>query len=168
MGSSRVRVQIVDARNRPVGSARRCDMRRLQMWHRAVYIFVLDQHDRLCVQQRTPWKDIFPDYRDLCAGGVVDAGETMACAARRELQEELGLSLALTPCLTLHFEDGMNAFGSVFLARYRGEPMTLQASEVSSVEWLTLDEALALEDATPDSYQALKTLADKNLMPRPV
>lgn len=165
MGSSRVRVQIVDALNRPVGSARRCDMRRLQMWHRAAYIFVVDQQDRLCVQHRTPWKDIFPGYRDLCAGGVVDAGESMACAARRELQEELGLSLALNYCLNLHFEDGMNAFGSVFLARYHDQPMTLQPSEVAGIEWLTLSEALEVEDATPDSHRALKALVDQGFWP---
>ncbi|REC93491.1 NUDIX hydrolase [Kushneria indalinina] len=164
MGSSHVRVQIVDTFNRPVGSARRCDMRRLQMWHRAVYIFVLDQHDRICVQRRTLWKDIFPGYRDLCAGGVVDAGETMARAARRELQEELGLSLTLMPCLTLHFKEGMNAFGSVFLARYRNEPIRLQTSEVADIEWLTLEEALAIEDATPDSHQALKTLVARGFV----
>ncbi|WP_438764364.1 NUDIX domain-containing protein [Kushneria sp. TE3] len=164
MGSSRVRVQIVNAFNRPVGSARRCDMRRLRMWHRAVYILVLDCHDRVCVQRRTPWKDIFPGYHDLCAGGVVDAGESMACAARRELQEELGLTLTLTPCLTLHFEEGMNAFGSVFLARYRNEPIRLQASEVAGIEWLTLEEALALDDATPDSHQVLRSLASKGVV----
>ncbi|WP_456269470.1 NUDIX domain-containing protein [Kushneria sp. AK178] len=164
MGSSRVRVQIVDAFNRPVGSARRCDMRRLQMWHRAVYIFVLDQHDRLCVQRRTLWKDIFPGYRDLCAGGVVDAGETMACAARRELQEELGLFLPLEPCLSLRFEQGMNAFGSVFLARYRHEAIRLQASEVTAIEWLPIKDALAIGDATPDSHQALGALVDRGIV----
>ncbi|MDN3628041.1 NUDIX domain-containing protein, partial [Methylobacterium isbiliense] len=100
-------------------------------------------------------------YRDLCAGGVVDAGESMAFAARRELQEELGLSLALNYCLKLHFEEGMNAFGSVFLARYYNQPMTLQPSEVSGIDWLTLGEALAVEDATPDSRRALKVLVDQ-------
>ncbi|MFC0338334.1 Isopentenyldiphosphate isomerase [Kushneria avicenniae] len=164
MDPSRVRVQIVDAFNRPAGSARRCDMRRLRMWHRAAYIFVFDQHNRLCVQRRTLWKDIFPGYRDLCAGGVVDAGETMASAARRELQEELGLSLPLEPCLSLHFEQGMNAFGSVFLTRYHGEPIRLQASEVTGVEWLTLEDALAIDDATPDSHQALRALVDQGVV----
>ena len=164
MRSSRARVQIVDALNRPVGSARRCDVRRLKIWHRAVYIFVLDPHDRLCVQRRTSWKDIFPGCLDLCAGGVVDAGEFMAGAARRELREELGLSLTLNECLKLHFEAGMNAFGSVFTARYNDQPMTLQSSEVAAVEWMTLDEALAVQDATPDSRQALKALIDQGFL----
>ncbi|ART62446.1 NUDIX hydrolase [Kushneria marisflavi] len=164
MGSSRARVQIVDTLNRPAGSARRCDMRRLKIWHRAVYILVLDQHDRLCVQRRTLCKDIFPGYRDLCAGGVVDAGESMASAARRELHEELGLSLTLSWCLKLHFEEGMNAFGSVFIARYHNQPITLQSSEVEAIEWMTLSEALAVQDATPDSQQVLKALMDQGFL----
>lgn len=159
-----VRVQLVDDRNRPAGSARRKEMRRLRMWHRAVYIFVLDEGGRLCVQRRTQSKDIFPGCRDLCAGGVVDAGESMALAARRELAEELGLSLPLRYCLEQRFEGGMNAFGSVYLADYRNEVLTLQAEEVESVAWHSIEEALTLEDATPDSRQALLALRERGFL----
>ncbi|MFC0269766.1 NUDIX hydrolase [Kushneria aurantia] len=161
MMPANVRVQLVNTRNQPVGTARRCEMRRLRMWHRAVYIFVLNSEGALCVQRRTTIKDIFPGYRDLCAGGVVDAGESFHQAAARELAEELGLKLPLTYCGEQRFADGMNAFGSVYLAHYEGQSLHLQASEVESVEWLAPQAALAVEDATPDSRQALALLIER-------
>ncbi|WP_129139284.1 NUDIX hydrolase [Modicisalibacter coralii] len=159
------RVQLVDARNRPCGSAPRRTMRRLSCWHRATYVFVRDSRGALCVQQRTPTKEVYPGYHDLAAGGVVGAGEAVHVSARRELAEELGVEGArLRWCLDFVFRDAANrVHGSVFLTDYDG-PLRLQAEEVAGAEWLAPDAALALETSTPDSRRALELLRQRGFL----
>lgn len=95
---ARERIQLVDARNRPCGSAWRAEMRRFHFWHRATYVVVRNGRGEICVQRRTLTKEVFPGGLDLAAGGVVGAGEAEHVAARRELAEELGIEgVALRP-----------------------------------------------------------------------
>ncbi|GAB3342411.1 NUDIX hydrolase [Chromohalobacter beijerinckii] len=162
------RIQLVDAHNRPCGSASRRLMRRFRFWHRATYVFVRNGRGELCVQRRTLTKEVFPGYHDLATGSVVGAGEAEHVAARRELAEELGIEgVSLTPCFTFRYTDGGNFIhGSAFLADYDG-PLVLQEDEVADATWLTVEAALALEDATPDSRVALeRMLAQGWLMAR--
>ncbi|WP_110686581.1 NUDIX hydrolase [Salinicola aestuarinus] len=156
-------VQLVDSRNRPRGSTARRTMRRLACWHRATYVVVRSRSGQICVQQRTLQKETYPGGFDLAAGGVVGAGESSLPAARRELEEELGIrGCRLEGGHTFRFaEDGLYAFGSLYWVHHDG-PLRLQASEVAAVRWLPLDEALALEMATPDTRVALTLAAREN------
>lgn len=152
-------IQLVDACNRPCGSAPRSLMRRFHFWHRATYIVVHDRQGRLCVQRRTLTKEVFPGGLDLAAGGVVGAGEAVHVAARRELAEELGIvGEPLRHALEFrHSRDGNHIFGSVFVVEYEG-PVVLQAEEVAEAFWLPLAQALALAEVTPDTRQAVELL----------
>ncbi|PMR67057.1 NUDIX hydrolase [Halomonas heilongjiangensis] len=158
-------IQLVDARNRPCGSAPRVQMRRLGFWHRATYIVVCNGRGEICVQRRTLTKEVFPGGLDLAAGGVVGAGEAVHVAARRELAEELGIrGVPLRPVLEfVHAEGGHHIFGSLFLVEYDG-PLTLQAEEVADAFWLPPAEALALEAVTPDTRQALAALLESGAL----
>ncbi|MBS9403635.1 NUDIX domain-containing protein [Halomonas sp. TRM85114] len=153
------RIQLVDARNRPCGSAMRATMRRFRYWHRATYIVVRNRWGGICAQRRTLTKEVFPGGLDLAAGGVVGAGEAVHVAARRELSEELGIRhVPLRHMLEfVHAEGGNHIFGSVFLVEHDG-PLVLQAEEVAEAFWLAPDDALALEEVTPDTRQAVMAL----------
>ena len=152
-------IQLVDARNRPCGSAPRALMRRFHFWHRATYIVVRNAQGEICVQRRTLIKEVFPGGDDLAAGGVVGAGEEVHLAARRELAEELGIrGQPLRPCGGFRYSEGGNhIYGSVYLVDYDG-PICLQPEEVDSVRWMPLKQALALDTATPDTRCALGML----------
>ncbi|WP_136254015.1 NUDIX hydrolase [Onishia niordana] len=152
-------IQLVDARNRPCGSAPRAMMRRFHFWHRATYIVVRNAKGDICVQRRTLTKEVFPGDDDLAAGGVVGAGEAVHQAARRELAEELGIrGQPLRSCGDFRYDkDGHHIYGSIYLVDYDG-PLCLQPEEVASVRWMPLKEALALETATPDTHSALGML----------
>lgn len=156
---ARERVQVVDARNRPCGSAWRAEMRRYRLWHRATYIVVRNSRGELCVQYRTLTKEAFPGGLDLAAGGVVGAGEAVHVSARRELAEELGIQgVALRPCLEFRYDDeGYRIFGSVYCVEWDG-PLSLQAEEVASVVWVSPRRALELAGVTPDTRLALELL----------
>ena len=166
---SEERVQVVDARNRPCGSAPRATMRRYRFWHRATYIVVRNARGELCVQRRTLSKEVFPGGIDLAAGGVVGAGEAVHRAAQRELSEELGIYREpLRHQLEfVHAAGGNFIFGSAFLVDYSG-PLSLQAEEVAEAFWLPPAEALALEGVTPDTRQVVEALvADGSLHAEP-
>ncbi|HSH57043.1 MAG TPA: NUDIX domain-containing protein [Halomonas sp.] len=162
---ARERIQLVDSRNRPCGSAWRAEMRRFRFWHRATYVVVCNARGELCVQRRTLTKEVFPGGLDLAAGGVVGAGEAVHLAARRELEEELGIHGAtLVPAGGfVHAQDGNHIFGSLYLVEYDG-PLLLQAEEVAEAFWLPPAEALALDGITPDTRQAVETLRDAGLL----
>lgn len=73
--------------------------------HRAVHMLIFNAGGELLLQQRSIWKDRNPGRWDSSAAGHVDSGETYLEAARRELQEELGIEAPhlesigrLTPC----------------------------------------------------------------------
>ena len=154
-------VQVVDGENRPVAELPRHRMRSENLPHRATYIFVFDRAGRVLVQRRTAIKDMYPSYYDLAAGGVVAAGESYEENAEREAEEELGIrGTALEPKFDVYYEDERNrCFGRVFTCVHEG-PFTLQAEEVESVAFHTVEEIAAGDVApvTPDSRLALDRL----------
>ena len=115
----------------------------------------------MLVQLRTTIKDMYPGYYDLAAGGVVAAGESYEENAEREAEEELGIrDTALEPKLDFYYEDeGNRCFGRVFTCVHEG-PFTLQAEEVESVAFHTVEEIAAGDVApvTPDSRLAFDRL----------
>ena len=153
-------VLIVDKDNNKTGSAPRHEMRAKGLPHRACYILVFNSRGELFVQKRTMSKDIYPGYYDVAAGGVVLAGESYDESAKRELEEELGISdAALTSLFTFFYQEGKTrVWGRVYSCMHDGE-LNLQAEEVESGFFADPEEVLALsnkEPFTPDGIYVLK------------
>jgi len=152
-------VQIVDRNNNPIGVEPRRVMRANGLTHRASYIFVFNSRDELFIQKRTSSKDIYPGYWDVAAGGVMLAGETDNDSARRELAEELGITVPNIEYLFHHYhETGNNkVWGAIYRCRHDG-PFKLQAEEVEYGEFVSVDDVLRRtysEDFTPDGIEIL-------------
>ncbi|MDX2433001.1 MAG: NUDIX hydrolase YfcD [Desulfobacterales bacterium] len=153
-------ILIVDKDNNETGSAPRHEMRARGLPHRAAYILVFNSKDELFVQKRTMNKDIYPNYYDIAAGGVVLAGESYDESAVRELEEELGIrDTPLISHFTFCHEDGSNlVWGRVYSCTYDGG-MILQEEEIESGFFMTPEKVLALsekEPFTPDGIYVLK------------
>src|SRR5512139_4105616 len=102
-------VDVVDADDRVLTQATRGETRRQNLRHRATYILVFNSAGQLFVHQRTPTKDVYPGYFDVCVGGVVAAGESYEAAAQREAAEEIGVADApLRRVLSFQFADADN------------------------------------------------------------
>jgi 16S rRNA (adenine1518-N6/adenine1519-N6)-dimethyltransferase len=86
--------------------------------HRAVHVFVFNPIGDILLQKRARWKDRHPLLWDSSAAGHVNAGENYDLAARRELQEELGIESRLQKLLKLPASDRT---GQEFIWLYRGE-----------------------------------------------
>ncbi len=134
-------VDVVDADDRVIGRATRREVRSGNLLHRACYIVVLDESDRVFVHLRTPTKDVFPSHFDTVVGGVLELGESYEEGARREVREEIGVEAqGLRRVGFLRYADPSNRVqGAIFECR-AAAPLHLQADEVVSGEWLPPDE----------------------------
>lgn len=70
------------------------EVHREGLWHRIAVVVVLDNHDRILLQQRSNNKLTNPGKWDVAAAGHVDAGEDAVVTAKRETEEEVGLVVA--------------------------------------------------------------------------
>jgi isopentenyldiphosphate isomerase len=156
---SEEKIIIVDDHNNEVGSATRREMRERNLPHRASFILVFNSNDRLFVQQRTAWKDIYPGYYDVTCGGVVQEGETYEISAARELAEELGIKeTKITPLFDFYYKETTNkVWGRAFVCTYDGD-ITLQQEEVAGGAFLPIEEVVQLtatKSFTPDGLLVL-------------
>jgi len=86
---------IVDENDRIVRYASRSEAHGNNLRHRAVHILLFNPAAELYLQQRSRWKDRHPLKWDSSAAGHVADGESYDDTARRELKEELGVTVAL-------------------------------------------------------------------------
>lgn len=61
--------------------------------HRAVHVLVISSSGHLLLQKRSLTKDVQPGRWDTSVGGHVGFGQSYEEAARRETQEEIGITL---------------------------------------------------------------------------
>lgn len=159
-------VDVVDEGDRVIAQATRRDIRRRNLRHRGVYVFVFNATGQLLVHRRTATKDVFPDCWDIAVGGVVRAGEDYESAARRELSEELGVPAAvrLRRLFPVRYADADNqVVGLVFSCTCSG-PFRLQPTEIVEAEWMDLDailERTQRDRFCPDSLEALRVYLSK-------
>ena len=148
-------LDIVDASNRIIGCAPRSEVHRLGLRHRAVHMLVLDAHDRIYLQRRSPHKDVDPGLWDTSAAGHVDAGEDYHSAALRELNEELALDdveLQVLCDLPARVETG-HEFVRVYIGRTRSEPRP-DPREIIEGGWWTDAELDAWMMRSPADFTA--------------
>lgn len=135
------RIAVVDDANRFVRWEERRTIHEQQLVHRSIHVVIFDSHGRLVVQRRHATKATYPRYWDVSVAGHVEESdylggpneqldEVYAAVAAREVQEELGVSPALTfegafgPEPGVHYEQ---------IQLFRGVsdgPFTLQPDEV--------------------------------------
>ena len=121
-----------------------------ERYHIVVHAAVFNDRGEMLIQQRQPWKDVFPDMWDISMGGSALAGEDAPSACWRELNEEVGLSLEEIrtgrAVFTVNFRDG---FDDYFVGHWNGDPaaLVLQESEVKAVRFAAREEIAAMTRA---------------------
>ncbi|MGE7957421.1 NUDIX hydrolase [Pseudomonas sp. NPDC089530] len=150
----------VDGEDQLLGSLARSELRERGLIGRGTYILLFNSAGELCVHRRTLSKAIYPGYWDVAAGGMVQAVETYAESAARELEEELGVSgVELTAHDHFFFEDTDNRLWcSAFSAVWDG-PLRLQPEEVLEARFIPIDEVMreiTEKPYCPDSLAALQ------------
>lgn len=121
--------------------------------HRAVHMILRDTSGAVLLQKRSMWKDRNPGLWDSSAAGHVDSGETYGEAARRELQEELGVPAPpltligkLTPCEETGWE-----FIEVYAGRHDG-PVFPAPMELETTAFFPIAQVLDWARRTPGDF----------------
>ncbi|GAX25424.1 putative hydrolase of the HAD superfamily [Fistulifera solaris] len=162
------RVCLVTPDNQVVsGGARRQDMRKQNLWHRATYILVkhrptdLEYHDEdfVLVQKRSMRKDYCPGKLDPTPGGVVGHNESYRENAEREIHEEMGISInennSLDRLFTFAYhDDRVKVWGDFYECTFTGKmrDLRLQSSEVEDCYRMSLRELYQRIQDTPDDF----------------
>lgn len=103
--------------------------------HRAAGVIIFDSSGRVLLQKRSLTKDISPGVWGISTAGHVRKGKSYEETARREMQEELGISVPIT-FWKKHLYEGEreSEFDAAFRADYDG-PFTVDPIEVDRVEF---------------------------------
>jgi CheY-like chemotaxis protein/8-oxo-dGTP pyrophosphatase MutT (NUDIX family) len=155
-------VDVVDDDDRVVGQAARREVYARRLRHRVVAIMARRSTGEVFVHRRPAGKQVFPSRYDMFLGGAVGTGEDYETAARRELEEELGVGPpAIRHVLSFrHDGDQAPSWMAVYEVVWDG-PVAPDPHEVVWGEFLPvaeLDRLLATEDFCPDSLEAYRRL----------
>ncbi|XP_050218196.1 nudix hydrolase 3-like isoform X2 [Mercurialis annua] len=137
----------------------RSEVHRNGDYHRAVHVWIYaESTGEVLVQKRADGKDSWPGLWDISSAGHISAGHSSLITARRELEEELGITLPkdafellfvyLQQCV---INDGSfinNEYDDVYLVTTLHpiplEAFTLQETEVSAVKYIPFEEYRSL------------------------
>lgn len=157
---------------------KRTEVHRDGDWHKAVHIWIINEHGEILLQRRAPDKDSDPNKLDISCAGHLTTGDDSTTGAIRELKEELDLEIKpheLNYITTLkrspeHEDDFVdNEFDDVYLLRTNKkiEDLTYQREEISEilfVPYKKFKEMISKEQYDlviyPDEYPILFNLLD--------
>lgn len=132
------RVEWVDEHDRVIEIVTRKRMRTENLRHRSVGVVVLSSDGRLLVHRRADTKDLRPGWWDVCAGGVVTAGESYHASARRELAEEIGIVDADLEFIGAgRWDDERSMEISHLFRTFHDGPFTFADGEVAEARFVT-------------------------------
>jgi isopentenyl-diphosphate delta-isomerase type 1 len=93
MAESKEQLEIVNEKGEVVGVALRSEIHgNPSLVHRVVHVLVFNSEGKLLLQKRSLKKDVAPGRWDTSVGGHVGRGEELSLSAKREMEEELGIT----------------------------------------------------------------------------
>jgi isopentenyldiphosphate isomerase len=152
-------VDVIDDAGNTVGVVSRREMRLNRLPHRCTYVLVFNQRGKLFIHLRTPAKDVYPSYWDVCVGGVLVAGESFEQGMRREIREELGIDAVAEPLFPFRYQDDKTVVQAMAYRLVHEGPFCLQAEEIVRGEFVPLPELLERIKRNlfcPDGVQVLE------------
>jgi isopentenyldiphosphate isomerase len=109
--------------------------------HRVVHVLIFNEEGKLLLQKRSLNKDVAPGKWDTSVGGHINLGENPVRAAKREMEEELGISLGEPRFLYsyIHSNSYETELVYTYTCLYEGE-IFLNPDEIDEVRFWSLVE----------------------------
>ena len=98
-------LEVVDLDNKVIGKATRGECYKKGLLHRAINIFIYNPKGEVFLHKRSEKKLKYPGFWDLSCSEHVKPGESFEAAAKRGLQEELGIEMKLEVIIPIHRMD---------------------------------------------------------------
>jgi isopentenyldiphosphate isomerase len=140
--SQHLPIQIVDKNDKPIGGADMLEAYDKSLIHRIIYVFVVNPAGNVLLQKRSAMVTNSPNTWDISVGGHVDEGESYLEAAKRELQEELGLiGLDLQEIKSLYHEIDVHGrhlkrFNKIYKVEIvHNHPIKYEPFEITEIKW---------------------------------
>lgn len=133
-------MDIVDHNDTVIGHAPRRALGSTAGGHRVVHVLVLDGGGNLLVQTIAKARNR-PFQRGSSVAGHLQAGESYERAAKREVEEELGIRIdSLRDLGKTWIDDGPHRkFVGVFSITHRG-PFVPDAGEIDDLQWMPIED----------------------------
>lgn len=138
-------LEIVDENNEVIGQATRGECYQKGLLHRAVNIFIYNSKEEVFLHKRSDKKLKYPGFWDMSCSEHVKPGEEFVEAAKRGLQEELGVEIPLQVIIPKHHSDldykeyRDNELVVTFKGIYEGE-MKFDPNEVVEGKFFDINE----------------------------
>ncbi len=141
----------VDEKDNVLGEVSREKAHKEGLLHRVAVIYLVNEKREILINERA--KD---GHLDHSSAGHVDIGESYLEAAKRELEEELGVvGVELKDIGSTDAQDKGAIFNSRHMFRIficNAVPLKLKEDEVKNVFWRNLNEVLQDMDKNPEKY----------------
>jgi isopentenyl-diphosphate delta-isomerase len=150
-------VILVDAHDKPLGTAGKLDAHRRGLKHRAVSALVRNSDGLMLLQQRAAGKYHSAGLWANACCSHPRPDESIATAVSRRLREEIGVDCPLQPLFTTSYRATVsndlveNELVHVFGGLHDGAVVP-DAGEVSAWKWISLPDLLADQQAHPERY----------------
>ncbi|MEX0752952.1 MAG: isopentenyl-diphosphate Delta-isomerase [Xanthobacteraceae bacterium] len=150
-------VILVDAGDRPLGTAPKLDAHRRGLTHRAVSALVRNSAGLILLQRRAAGKYHSAGLWTNACCSHPRPDESAAAAAQRRLAEEMGVDCPLIPLFTTRYRAAVSndliedEVVHVFAGIHDGR-VTPDAAEVSEWKWMPLPELAADQLTHPERY----------------
>lgn len=135
-------MDVVDDNDNVTGKTTQEEVYEKKLTHRIVHVLVINPKTKeIYFQKRAENKNFLPGYYCTSAGGHVQSGETYEQAAKRELREEIGLSVPLKKIGDLNFISNEHKRFIKLFAAFAEEGFNFADGEVSGGEFFNFDKA---------------------------
>lgn len=127
--------------------------------HRAVRIMLFHPDGRLLLQKRSRNKKVQGGKWDAAVGGHVTSGEKISDALKRELEEEIGITLenadSLIPFYTIKVRNSFESENIHCCRLIHAGPFRMQEEEVEELRFFTTGELREKLARTPEIFTPL-------------
>lgn len=162
-------VVLVDEQDREIGQLEKIEAHRLGLLHRAFSVLIFNSNGELLLQQRATHKYHSPLLWTNSCCSHPRPEETIAAAAKRRLQEEMGLNATLKPAFSFLYEvkldQGLTEHElDHVIFGYTNDKPTINPDEVASFKWITIDQLIQELEKNRESFTVwFQILLDQHL-----